>query len=1042
MTQPVSQSSRTRIAYTLATTTPPMDRIVSRVDSPRELSSQQLASSHSPQRTTSLDQVEAPNSSSRSGSLSGRPTAPTLALPSVSTLGLSTTTSNISYPNPLSSPGLHLSSLSEITSPFLSEPPLLPCFWALLSSENLDIVYVSPNLNRSFPIDCFQPFSVGSSLFHWIHPDEEPLARADVTQLLTDSSFYGTEITCRLSTTIKCRLQFREPCLLPPAPQAPGLYRRSSTSRLPDLPTGIKRSWSGHNTPTGRPARASSVDLDLGQASSDNYHMVMRMGLFTLKDNLVLAFIHRPSQSTITAVPHLPESTCTCRDETMSEADLNEMFSTFLRLRDLLDTPISPRFVHQLFESDCVAALRRAANGSQMPNWDPLASTSLSVRARRQASASPPVVWDAVVTGFGSLVFLCLQSRQVFPTLAIHPELISLSAVSSFEVPHSADTSPHISSIDAQLARFSNFGIFSEFRRHSIDVSPLGLPPPLPPPRRFSLNPNHLVTGPSWDIHSGRRGSLAAAGDRFMPKNRRVAEITLEATHGGYVRPPPSKEVGPDTASFRYPSSAGGSGDAPDDYSGSTQYSPAHDASKYHVNENYGNGPRRASAGVLPPIVDFPKIRRFSFPLHARPENSTAAYIEPPAEAFAQPSLPPGFIYPHTNQISQMSSSSMISGGESGRSQLATIPEGPSESSDIKDTAATESRVLSALTMPPSGSSASRVTHFVGLPVTPTYPMYSTGLTNSVGLSSSSTYSCYAMAPKLSVSALDPRSPRNLHPSESARQSAIFVNMLHPPKRVCHDYTGTSSGLGQQLIATPPKKCESCQTETSPEWRRGPSGHKTLCNACGLRYSRSLTRASKSQNRRLATGDKTTAVAARPLLPGNGLPTPPALSPHHPHPHSHHPYGSGTVSPMGSRANMSNTPYMTASSPTSPHYFTSPGHTSVSPLSPMHPAGSTSTTPINNPGISSRPSSELPPPVQSMSKQGSATHTHDLYSLHRPQDHTYHYSHPQSHRHPRSYQGDDCQELIAYPTQTGRPRSPQPPHSTPLTSSNSYRPVP
>ncbi len=32
--------------------------------------------------------------------------------------------------------------------------------------------------------------------------------------------------------------------------------------------------------------------------------------------------------------------------------------------------------------------------------------------------------------------------------------------------------------------------------------------------------------------------------------------------------------------------------------------------------------------------------------------------------------------------------------------------------------------------------------------------------------------------------------------------------------------------------------CSSCKTTTSPEWRRGPDGSKSLCNACGLRYSK------------------------------------------------------------------------------------------------------------------------------------------------------------------------------------------------------------
>lgn len=33
------------------------------------------------------------------------------------------------------------------------------------------------------------------------------------------------------------------------------------------------------------------------------------------------------------------------------------------------------------------------------------------------------------------------------------------------------------------------------------------------------------------------------------------------------------------------------------------------------------------------------------------------------------------------------------------------------------------------------------------------------------------------------------------------------------------------------------QKCHSCSTTETPEWRRGPDGARTLCNACGLRKS-------------------------------------------------------------------------------------------------------------------------------------------------------------------------------------------------------------
>ncbi|KAI8376354.1 uncharacterized protein BYT42DRAFT_384070 [Radiomyces spectabilis] len=38
--------------------------------------------------------------------------------------------------------------------------------------------------------------------------------------------------------------------------------------------------------------------------------------------------------------------------------------------------------------------------------------------------------------------------------------------------------------------------------------------------------------------------------------------------------------------------------------------------------------------------------------------------------------------------------------------------------------------------------------------------------------------------------------------------------------------------------------CHSCQTTETPEWRRGPDGARTLCNACGLHYSKLLRKGS------------------------------------------------------------------------------------------------------------------------------------------------------------------------------------------------------
>jgi len=43
--------------------------------------------------------------------------------------------------------------------------------------------------------------------------------------------------------------------------------------------------------------------------------------------------------------------------------------------------------------------------------------------------------------------------------------------------------------------------------------------------------------------------------------------------------------------------------------------------------------------------------------------------------------------------------------------------------------------------------------------------------------------------------------------------------------------------------AAPPGRCHSCNRAETPEWRRGPDGARTLCNACGLReYIKSVRR--------------------------------------------------------------------------------------------------------------------------------------------------------------------------------------------------------
>ncbi|KAF9069258.1 hypothetical protein BDP27DRAFT_1447845 [Rhodocollybia butyracea] len=83
-------------------------------------------------------------------------------------------------------------------------------------------------------------------------------------------------------------------------------------------------------------------------------------------------------------------------------------------------------------------------------------------------------------------------------------------------------------------------------------------------------------------------------------------------------------------------------------------------------------------------------------------------------------------------------------------------------------------------------------------------------------------------------------------PSPTSATSSV-TDVVPPPRRrvspSSRDYReGSGASGGRERHGNRPSgllKCSSCKTTTSPEWRKGPSGKKELCNACGLRYARS-----------------------------------------------------------------------------------------------------------------------------------------------------------------------------------------------------------
>ncbi|CAI9777701.1 unnamed protein product [Fraxinus pennsylvanica] len=77
------------------------------------------------------------------------------------------------------------------------------------------------------------------------------------------------------------------------------------------------------------------------------------------------------------------------------------------------------------------------------------------------------------------------------------------------------------------------------------------------------------------------------------------------------------------------------------------------------------------------------------------------------------------------------------------------------------------------------------------------------------------------------------------------RRSNLGWNMAAPASSSNRNHRGGSNSNvnsgGDPLLA---RRCANCDTTSTPLWRNGPRGPKSLCNACGIRFKKEERRAS------------------------------------------------------------------------------------------------------------------------------------------------------------------------------------------------------
>lgn len=74
-------------------------------------------------------------------------------------------------------------------------------------------------------------------------------------------------------------------------------------------------------------------------------------------------------------------------------------------------------------------------------------------------------------------------------------------------------------------------------------------------------------------------------------------------------------------------------------------------------------------------------------------------------------------------------------------------------------------------------------------------------------------------------------------------EKILNLDIDYTARNVGHGPEMSLGGLNHQFpVAKPVMECQHCSSSRTPEWRRGPNGSRTLCNACGLYYSKLVKR--------------------------------------------------------------------------------------------------------------------------------------------------------------------------------------------------------
>lgn len=87
-----------------------------------------------------------------------------------------------------------------------------------------------------------------------------------------------------------------------------------------------------------------------------------------------------------------------------------------------------------------------------------------------------------------------------------------------------------------------------------------------------------------------------------------------------------------------------------------------------------------------------------------------------------------------------------------------------------------------------------------------------------------------------------PPPPQQIQQVQQQGPPVFYQPIYYQPHNLPQQTPANIQYAVPEVINRPTNKCHRCGTTETPEWRRGPNGVRTLCNACGLFHAKLVKR--------------------------------------------------------------------------------------------------------------------------------------------------------------------------------------------------------